>query len=470
MKIASVLAGLAAALLAGASGARSEPAEPVSAFRALSSNADAYCSRISLIRSATTRVDIQTYILTPDITGSSLIRELEAAAGRGVAVRLLLDDYGSHEAKPRLDALRRMPGVEIRYVNASEHRGLGRRIDYLLRFGQLNRRMHNKSFIVDDRVAIIGGRNIGDVYFRQGEVKFADLDMIVEGPVVADLKGVFDLYWNANLVAQLDQIEPLPSRPRAFHDPSPDLAPRCEEPTGPSTPDQSAPALVFSDPPTKLREKPDTPHAFDPIREQLRREIGTPDDSFLVISPYFIPSDDWVEGLVALRSRGVDVRVLTNSAKATNSTPVHAAYSKYRQALLEGGVRLFEFKPTTQPVEEPDLEFAGLRSRSTLHAKTFAVDGDRIFVGSFNFDPRSVNLNTEMGLVLRSPAAASGVKDFFDTGVRSSAYELRAQNGRVVWLDTGPGGDQVLKREPGLNIFERALLRLLALAPIEHLL
>lgn len=468
-----VVAGLAAALIVGSAGARAEPAgpaEPISAFRALSSNKDAYCSRISLIRSATRRVDIQTYILTPDITGSGLIRELEAAASRGVAIRLLLDDYGSHEAKPRLDTLRRTPGVEIRYVNASQHRGLGRRIDYFLRFGQLNRRMHNKSFIVDDRAAIIGGRNIGDVYFRQGEVKFADLDVKVEGPVVADLTGVFDLYWNAPLAAPLDAIEPLAARPRAFQDPSPELAPRCDEGTEPPALVQSAPTLVFSDPPTKLYARPDTPHAFDPIREQIRREIGTPSTSLLVISPYFIPSDDWVEGLVALRSRGVDVRVLTNSAKATNSTPVHAAYSKYRRDLLEGGVRLFEFKPTGEPVEEPDLEFAGLRSRSTLHAKTFAVDGDRIFVGSFNFDPRSVNLNTEMGLVLRSPPAAQGVKDFLDTAARASTYELRAQEGRVVWLDTGSGEEKILKREPGLNILERALLRLLALAPIEHLL
>ena len=148
--------------------ARAEGAVQDTVFQALASNEEAYCSRIALIRSAQARIDIQTYILTPDITGSGLIREMEAAAGRGVAIRLLLDDYGSHEAKTRLDRLRRMPGVEVRYINPSKHQGLARRVDYIVDFRRLNRRMHNKSFIVDDRSAVVGGRNIGDVYFRSG--------------------------------------------------------------------------------------------------------------------------------------------------------------------------------------------------------------------------------------------------------------------------------------------------------------
>lgn len=445
--------------------------ETLSAFRSLSSNEEAYCSRIALIRKAQTRIDIQTYILTPDITGSGLVRELEAAAGRGVAVRLLLDDYGSHKAKPRLDRLRRLPGVEIRYINASRNQGLLRRVDYVLRFGQLNRRMHNKSFIVDDQSAIVGGRNIGDVYFRRGGVVFSDLDVIIEGPALTDLKRVFDIYWDSPLTVPLDDVAPLPAKPRPIQDPSPELTPTCSAPAeGQPRPLQPVPAVVFSDPPTKLSRAPDAAPVFDPVRDQIRREIETPSRSLYIVSPYFIPNDRWVHQLVALRAEGVEIGILTNSGRATNSTPVHAAYSKYRRELLKGGVRLFEFKPTAPTVEEPDLEVAGLRSRSTLHAKTFAVDDQKLFVGSFNFDPRSVRLNTEMGIILRSPQAAGGVRTYFEVGARTSAYELRMQSDRIVWVDSTATGEKVLKREPGINLFHRAILKALALAPIEHLL
>lgn len=469
--------GLALGLLLGAGAARAEAPAPVpvqaadSAFVALSSNEEAYCSRIGLIRSARSRIDIQTYILTPDITGSGLVRELEAAAGRGVAIRLLLDDYGSHEAKDRLDALRRMPGVEIRYVNASRRQGLGRRIDYLVDFRRLNRRMHNKSFIVDDQTAIVGGRNIGDVYFRRGAFAFADLDVVVEGAALANLRKVFDTYWDSTVALPLDEVAPLARNPRTARDPFPERAPACpavsESPTAALQPTA---ATVLSDPPSKIsRDQQDAP-ALDPIREQIRREISTPGHALYIISPYFIPSDGWVAELVALQARGVDVRILTNSARATNSTPVHAAYSKYRRELTRGGVRLFEFKPTALPVEEPELEFGAVRSRSTLHAKTFSVDDERVFVGSFNFDPRSVDLNTEMGLILRNPQAAGAIKTFFETGLSSTAYEVRAADKGLVWVDRSQGAEVTLPREPGLNFLHRAWLKVLSLAPIEHLL
>jgi putative cardiolipin synthase len=451
--------------------ARAEDAVADTVFQALASNEEAYCSRVALIRSAQARIDIQTYILTPDITGSGLIREMEAAAGRGVAIRLLLDDYGSHEAKTRLDRLRRMPGVEVRYVNPSKHQGLARRVDYIVDFRRLNRRMHNKSFIVDDQTAIVGGRNIGDVYFRSGEVMFADLDVIVEGAALADLRRVFDLYWNSPVATPLDEIAPLPLKPRAQQDPTPEQVPACaaDQATA-SAPMQTASTVVLSDPPSKIDRDRGTEPILDPIQDQIRQELASPSRSLYIVSPYFIPSDGWVDDLVALRARGVEVRILTNSALATNSSPVHAAYSKYRRELTEGGVRLFEFKPTAAPVQDPELELGTVRSRSTLHAKTFAVDGEKVFVGSFNFDPRSVDLNSEMGLILRSPAAASTIQSLFESGLRTSAYEVQSSPGGLVWIDRGGDAEKVLDREPGLNLLRRAWLKVLAIAPIEHLL
>jgi putative cardiolipin synthase len=396
---------------------------------------------------------------------------MEAAAGRGVAIRLLLDDYGSHEAKTRLDRLRRMPGVEVRYVNPSKHQGLARRVDYIVDFRRLNRRMHNKSFIVDDQTAIVGGRNIGDVYFRSGEVMFADLDVIVEGAALADLRRVFDLYWNSPVATPLDEIAPLPLKPRAQQDPTPEQVPACaaDQATA-SAPMQTASTVVLSDPPSKIDRDRGTEPILDPIQDQIRQELASPSRSLYIVSPYFIPSDGWVDDLVALRARGVEVRILTNSALATNSSPVHAAYSKYRRELTEGGVRLFEFKPTAAPVQDPELELGTVRSRSTLHAKTFAVDGEKVFVGSFNFDPRSVDLNSEMGLILRSPAAASTIQSLFESGLRTSAYEVQSSPGGLVWIDRGGDAEKVLDREPGLNLLRRAWLKVLAIAPIEHLL
>ena len=462
---------IALVLLAGTPARSEDLSEPVSAIRALASNPEAFCARIALIRSARARIDIQTYILTPDVTGSAVIHELEAAARRGVEVRLLLDDFGSHEAKAHLDVLRRLPGVEIRYINASPRTGLARRIDYLLDFRRLNRRMHNKSFMVDGEVAIVGGRNMGDVYFRQAEVVFADLDVVVKGDALADLRKVFDTYWGSAYAQPLDEVYAARNPPREPPPVSRGRAPDCpadlEPASGLSPP---TPTVVLSDAPSKISLDKKAVRTADPIRDQILREIQSPVRSLYIVSPYFIPSGEWVDGLVALRARGVDVKVLTNSALATNSTPVHAAYSKYRRELLQGGVRLFEFKPTSLPVQEPDLEFGAVKSHSTLHAKTFSEDGEKVFVGSFNFDPRSVDLNTEMGLIIRSPSAAAGIESYFGGPVLATAYEVESRDGRLVWRDRTSDGEQVLTREPGLNALRRAWLAVLRAAPIEHLL
>jgi putative cardiolipin synthase len=300
---------------------------------------------------------------------------------------------------------------------------------------------------------------------------FADLDVIVEGAALADLRRVFDLYWNSPVATPLDEIAPLPLKPRAQQDPTPEQVPACaaDQATA-SAPMQTASTVVLSDPPSKIDRDRGTEPILDPIQDQIRQELASPSRSLYIVSPYFIPSDGWVDDLVALRARGVEVRILTNSALATNSSPVHAAYSKYRRELTEGGVRLFEFKPTAAPVQDPELELGTVRSRSTLHAKTFAVDGEKVFVGSFNFDPRSVDLNSEMGLILRSPAAASTIQSLFESGLRTSAYEVQSSPGGLVWIDRGGDAEKVLDREPGLNLLRRAWLKVLAIAPIEHLL
>ncbi|CAD7031704.1 phospholipase D family protein [Pseudorhizobium endolithicum] len=388
---------------------------------------DAFVARIALIRAAQVAVDVQYYIWQRDATGLILLDELREAAERGVRIRLLLDDNGIAGLDADLAALDTMPGVEIRLFNPFIL-GTFKPLGYAFDFVRLNRRMHNKSLTADGAVSILGGRNIGDVYFGFGTgVQFIDTEVMVTGAVADAIGADFDRYWHSRSAHPLDRLveEGSPASRRDLEQEA-EAAMKSEEgrlyaerlrdsslvrqlAAGRLEFEWTRVSLVSDDPAKGLGEAEERNLLFP----QLMTLLSRPTRSVDLVSAYFVPGRQFTTRLEELSRSGIRVRVLTNSQAATDVTVVHSAYVKYRVGLLQAGVELYELKPAFGTPQEPDTVSPSGSSRSSLHSKTLAVDESRIFVGSFNFDPRSLLLNTEMGVVVDSPILAGFVSQAF---------------------------------------------------------
>lgn len=445
---------------------------------------DAFASRALLAEAATRSLDVQYYIWRDDMSGVLLLRALHRAADRGVRVRLLLDDNNTAGLDGLLHALDAHPNIEVRVFNPFIHRR-ARWLGYLTDFPRLNRRMHNKSFTADNQATIVGGRNVGDEYFDAGnEVLFHDLDVLAVGPLARDVSNDFDRYWASASSYPVDRIVPAPDAGELVR-----LASRASRlETDPAAAAyiralQSSefvrrmlagelafewtPVRVVSDDPAKAlgRAPPDAL-----IGQRLKAALGEPAQELLVVSPYFVPTAAGVEAFVAMARSGVKISVLTNSLAATDVAAVHAGYAKWRKPLLDAGIALYEMKPTASSAREAERAGVG-SSASSLHAKTFAVDRSRVFVGSFNFDPRSARLNTEMGFVIDSPALAKEMVDAFDRSLPQHAYQLRdGPDGALQWVERQGDHMVVHDAEPRTGIGLRLAVWLLSLLPIEWLL
>lgn len=468
-----------------------------SGIHPLSNAEDAFAARIVLARVAERSLDLQYYIWRADTTGQLLWQAVWEAAERGVRVRLLLDDANTGGLDPTLAALDAHPNIEVRLFNPFANRGF-RAGDFVLDFSRVNRRMHNKSFTADNLVTIVGGRNVGDEYFGANmEVGFQDLDVLAIGPVVSEVSKQFDLFWNspsaypaASLIApaQPDSAATLREgwdrvhkNPEAIHY----VEAVRQTPLLHQLADHQlsfgwTTAHVIHDDPAKVLESASrTDLQMAPL---LQKIFGNPKREIELVSPYFVPGADGTKALTTMARNGVKVRILTNSLSATDVSPVHAGYSKYRKDLLESGAVLYELKPGSA-VPPPDKSDDGRRSlpgsgsggssASSLHAKTFAVDRERIFVGSFNLDPRSARLNTEMGVIIESPEFAEMLTKQFETVIPDKSYQVRLQpDGHgIEWIDNGPEGQSTTyTTEPGADALKRGWINFLEILPIEWLL
>jgi cardiolipin synthase C len=446
---------------------------------------DAFAARVMMADAAEHSLDVQYYIWRNDTTGTLLLDALHNAAERGVRVRLLLDDNNTAGMDAQLALLDAHPKLEVRLFNPYAMRQL-RLLGLVGDFARLNRRMHNKSFTADGHATIVGGRNVGDEYFdATGEVLFADLDIMAVGPVVKDVAQDFDRYWNSPSAYPLASLVRPPSERRS------ETLALVGERTAQSQAGQTyldairastfvmelknrtlpfewAPVRLVSDDPGKVLGNwvPE-----NGLAHQLPAMFGAPQEQADLVSPYFVPGPLWTARFEVLARSGIKVRILTNSLEATDVMAVHSGYAKWRKALLGAGVTLLELKRTWPRSETRKNNGPGGSSGSSLHAKTFAVDRQRMFVGSFNFDYRSADLNTEMGVVIDSPALAERMSNVLGTQVPGLAYEVKlTPEGTVYWEEPGTAGAVRHDVEPGTTWWQRMAVRFMSLLPIDWLL
>ena len=453
-----------------------------SGFHFLLDGIDALAARIAMADMADRSLDAQYFLLTDDLIGILFLGALLDAADRGVRVRLLLDDIQTRGYDAGIVALDTHPHFEVRIFNPFADRSS--RVGDLVRdFQRVNRRMHNKSMTADNQVTIVGGRNIASEYFNaHEEVNFDDADVLAIGPVVRDVSRMFDEYWNhrASLTAPAfaelpaDAAEELvrlrqdisAARARVVTTPyaealraSVDYYRYDDEPIFTWAPYR----VVYDSPDKSLPEKAEGAASIVPplleVVSEARRE-------FLLISPYFVPQDSGVETFRELRERGVEVVILTNSLASTNHAVVHTGYAPARKPLLELGVRLHEMKPE---VALYGIERSGEQSSSaTLHTKAFIVDRERLFIGSFNWDPRSIAINTELGVVIDSPEMAGWAARVVHEELPEVAWELALDDGGgIVWIDRDADEPLTHTREPRTSFWQRLGVRLMRLLPIE---
>ncbi len=447
---------------------------------------DAYAARALLAFAAQKTLDVQYYIWRGDTTGTLMLGMLMQAAERGVRVRLLIDDNGITGLDDTLAAINAHPNIEVRLFNPFVLRW-PKPLGFLTDFSRLNRRMHNKSFTVDNQVTIIGGRNVGDEYFgATQDILFADLDVMAIGAVVQEVSKDFDLYWASQSAYPINRLVKTESSQTlaAFQEQLQDaeVQPRAKKYQQILRESNLVSALVqgqldfqwarttmISDDPAKALG-PVSPEKL--LVWQMDELLGKPAHQVDLVSSYFVPTAAGVRAFEGLMQRpGMQIRVLTNSLAATDVTAVHAGYAKRRRALLEAGVQLFELRPTMdKPTRHGSGPFGS--SGSALHAKTFAVDGKRLFVGSFNFDPRSVNLNTELGFIIESPEMAQALSRSFEQVLPYRSYRVELDDkGELVWIQLNEDGTQRrFTSEPDASIWRRAGVGVLSVLPIEWLL
>jgi cardiolipin synthase C len=442
---------------------------------ALASGRDALAARLFLAMAAEKTLDLQYYIWNADEFGMLLFQLLYEAADRGVRVRLLLDDNNTSGLDDTLAVLDAHPNLEVRLFNPFVIRR-PRWINLLTHFSRLNRRMHNKSFTADNQATVIGGRNIGDEYFGPAEgALFIDLDVLAVGPIVNDVSQDFDRYWAsasaypANLI--LATRSKIPIRLKPFRSAAAQACIDAMQST-PLIQDLSQGTLQFewaatrmvSDDPAKALDRA-VPSGH--LTRKLKEAIGRPTSRLEIISPYFVPSEVGTRFLVDLANQGVKVSVLTNSFAATDVAVVHSGYAKYRKRLLEAGVILYELRPQMSTPSPTRHEGTGSTGAASLHAKTFAVDGKNIFIGSFNFDPRSARLNTELGFVIDSKMLASRTDELFATRIPETSYQVHlSSEGHLYWTSAGQRYDI----EPDTTFLQRTGIWFFSFLPIESLL
>jgi putative cardiolipin synthase len=454
-----------------------------SAFLLQNDGIDALATRILLSARAERSIDAQYYLISNDVTSFLFLDALLSAADRGIRVRLLLDDILTSGYDRGMAALNAHPNVEIRLFNPFVRRNW-RILDGLTGFKRVNRRMHNKSFTIDNQITIIGGRNIGAEYFAAREdMNFGDLDVVGFGPVVRDVSQMFDRYWNDELAVPVTVVIDPPEDPKseleqfrermALAKDEVEATPYAEALTR-NIDDVIAlegddftwaPWELAYDDPEKARTD-ELADAAASIRTPLVESLQSAREALLIVSPYFVPTEKTIKGIQELIDRGIEITVVTNSLAATNHAVVHSGYGPSRKPLLKMGVEIWEVKPDSfiSGTDEAGVDSA----IAALHTKGFVVDRKELFVGSFNWDPRSAYINTELGIIIESPEIAGAAVDHARARLPVVAYRvILTEQGDLAWVESSGDTPIIYTKEPKTSWGRRFKVGFYGILPIK---
>ena len=434
----------------------------------------ALTSRIDLIDAADSSIDVQYFIWQNDATGILVIEKLLQAADRGVRVRALIDDVQMQGQLSLLNVLDDHPNLDIRLFNPFSMRvpfPLFRLMEFTIDGNRLNHRMHNKLLVADNQLAILGGRNIGDDYFGFSQQRnFIDTDILLSGDIVHKLSYGFDSFWNsrwahpvgemANMAIRKDDLNMLRERIRLRLAEYPELVAMVNDSAFEDTVDMLRDgyelleaATVIDDPSVRWFDRPDEIAAeLTEIAMNVQREV-------LIVSPYFVPTLNMFDIARSLKERGVKITVVTNSLSSNDVVIAHSAYARYREAILAVGVELYEMRGDPQLAENEVAEDI------SLHSKYIIFDDDVVFIGSMNLDPRSLYLNTELGVVLRSPDLADALRASFHTLIQpENSWRVSSTAEGLRW--TSSAG--IINTEPAESSWQRIKSLLFSILPVSN--
>jgi putative cardiolipin synthase len=460
-----------------------------SGFRLLGNGLDAFVARAVSSHRAQRSIDAQYYLYHNDLVGKLFTGLLLKAADRGVRVRLLVDDMGLAGRDLGAAALDSHPNMQVRIFNPFS-RNVGRASQFVTRLGSVTRRMHNKSFTVDNQMTILGGRNIGNEYFdADPDLAFADLDVMAIGPVVNEVSSVFDRYWNSELAypaAVLLKGElPTPEKVK-------ELRGKLNEYVADQSDSEYLQALrnselanqirkdklefrwgdvevVFDQPEKLLHDFSKTEYHLAPMLKPYWEGV---EKELIIFSPYFVPGRPGTAFLTQLSRRGVRVRILTNSLASNDVGLVHAGYKKYRKKLLRGGVELYELSKKLTRKQRKEKKGKEGSSKASLHAKSFVFDRKQVFIGSLNLDPRALLHNTEIGVVLKVPEIAEEMAKWFEENIEQLAFRLelkKDENGdeKLLWHGVVDGKEHTFDVDPYTGFWRRFGIGVMSILPIE---
>jgi putative cardiolipin synthase len=454
----------------------------LSGVELLGDPAEAFSTRFAIAAFAEKTLDMQYYLWKGDLSGQLLLWRVLEAADRGVKVRFLIDDI-YHAGRDKVYAILDVhPNFQLRVFNPMANRGAARNLNFLVNKTRLNHRMHNKIFMADGAVAVLGGRNIGDDYFGMDpDANFLDLDVLTVGQGAIEAGAAFDEYWNSKNAIPIDVLNDREYTAK-------DLESHREELKQALVQKDAVPyALAFTEQETlenlnKWRDGliwADAAVVVDPLERfdgqgesaivQFAADtVKYVDDEMIIQSAYLIPSKQGLENMAETIKRGVRVRMLTNSLMSNNHISAHSGYMKYRKAILETGAELYELRADAS-LREYFKANKNAEVAAGIHTKSFVLDGKQALIGSFNLDPRSRDLNSEIGLVVNNEEFSRQVIEHMVQEFEpANSYRLFLNdNGKLRWEVQTGDSIEIQSHDPGASIWRRMVARIMSWLPIE---